>query len=202
MIKPNRWLILSLLMLGNLTLTSCMDVATSGAQIVYNHHSIQKNLTDQYKTYHAYQALNYKTRDFRNANITIATFNGDVLLAGQTPTEWQKQKAYNIVKTATNADKIYNFINIASPSSALTRMSDTWITTKVKSKLIASNDLDATQIKVITENGTVYLMGILRPAEAEAAVASASETDGVRSVVKIFSYMSISRKLTTDNPVS
>jgi osmotically-inducible protein OsmY len=178
-----------------LLLQGCVNVATTGAQAVYNRHSIEKNLSDQVTTMRVHEALTYKTHAFRNANISIATLNGEVLLAGQAPESWQRDKAGEIANQIPNVKKVYNLITVASPSSAMTRVSDTWLTTKVKTKLIASNDVDATQIKVVTENGTVYLMGILKPEDAQAAVDIARETDGVQSVVKIFSYISISKTI-------
>lgn len=177
-------------------LQGCMNVATTGAQAVYNHHSIEKNLKDQYLTMQAYQALYVKTKQFKNTNIAISTYNQEMLLAGQVPSPWQKRSAEKIVKAIPDVEHVYNLLEIQSPSSTLTRISDTWITAKVKAKLIASNDLDASQIKVVTENGIVFLMGILQPDQASAAVEIASNTDGVLSVVKIFSYMKISKQLT------
>jgi len=177
-------------------LQGCVDVATTGAQAIYNRHSITKNVSDQYITLQAYKALYIKTDQFKNTNIAISTYNGEVLLAGQVPLSWQKNKAEQIVKQVPEIKSIYNLVKVKSPSSSLTRISDAWITAKVKAKLMASDDVDATQIKVVTENGTVYLMGVLMPAQATAAVDLASNTDGVQSVVKIFSYMNITKTLT------
>lgn len=175
-------------------LQGCLNVATSGAEVVYNRHSIQKNINNQYITMQAYQALYMKTDEFKNANIAISSYNNEVLLAGQVPAAWQKAKAEEIVKKIPDVDNVYNLISIESPSSTLTRVSDAWITTKVKTKLMASNDIDASKIKVVTENGAVYLMGILLPEEADAAVDLARNTEGVQKVVKMFSYVSISKQ--------
>lgn len=175
--------------------TACLNVATTGAQAVYNHRSLQNTVSDQYITMQAYQNMNVKSHDFKNTNVTVSTYNAEVLLAGQVPTIWQREKAEQIVKEIPGVVRVYNQIEVSSPSSTLTRISDAWITTKVKSKLIASNDLDASQIKVVTENGMVYLMGILKPEEAQAAVDITRETAGVQGVVKIFSYMHITKKL-------
>lgn len=172
----------------------CMSVATTGAQAVYNRRSLEKNVNDQLTTVRINQALNFKTNEFRNANIDIATYNNEVLLAGQVPEEWQKEKAEEIAKSFPNVERVYNLLAISSPSSGITRISDAWITSKVKAKFIASEDLDATQVKVVTENGTVYLMGILKPEEADAAVELARTTQGVQSVVKMFSYIRISKR--------
>lgn len=187
-----NWIVLIIILV---LLSGCVNVATTGAQAVYNRHSLEKNVNDHYITMRAFQALNFKTNEFNNANIAISTYNGEVLLAGQTPTVWQKQKAEHIVRDIPNVSKVYNLITIASPSSTLTRISDAWITSKVKAKLIASEDVDATQIKVVTENGTVYLMGVVPPADALAAVDLARQTDGVERVVKIFSYIKITKSL-------
>lgn len=176
-------------------LQGCWNVATTGAQAVYNRHHLEKNFKDQYLTLQAYQTLYVKTKEFDNTNISVSTYNKEMLLAGQVPSEWQKIKAEKLIKKIPEIGKIYNLVEVISPSSVLTRVNDTWITTKVKSKLIASNDVDASQVKVVTENGTVYLMGVLLPEQADAAVEVASNTEGVRSVVKIFSYMKISKKL-------
>lgn len=173
---------------------ACMDVASTGVQAVYNRHSIQKTWDDQYITMQAYQALYHRTKEFNNANITISTYHREVLLAGQAPYAWQKIKAEQVLKTIPKVKEVYNLITIANPSSTLTRLSDTWITAKVKAKMLASNDVDATMVKVVTENGVVYLMGILQPDEAEAAVDLARNTDGVLGVVKMFSYVTITKK--------
>lgn len=174
-------------------LQACTSVAMSGAQAVYNQHSLQKSINDQYTTIQAYQELKKHHDLFKETNITIATFNREVLIAGQVPNSWQKFRVEQIVKQVSTADEVHNMLTISNPSSSLTRLSDVWITTKIKTKLIASADVDVTQVKVVTENGTVYLMGILLPSEAEAATDMASDTDGVSHVVKLFKYLRISK---------
>lgn len=182
-----------LLLVTVIFIQGCMNVATTGAQAVYNRHHLQREFNDQYATLQIYHALKFKTHQFDNANIAISTYHGEVLLAGQVPTLWQKIKAGQIARHVASVDAVYNLLSVQSPSSVLTRISDTWITTKIKSKYIFSDDLDVSQIKVVTENGTVYLMGVLAPEEANAAVDLASDTDGVQKVVKIFSYIRISK---------
>ncbi|TAK77855.1 MAG: BON domain-containing protein [Gammaproteobacteria bacterium] len=178
-------------------LPGCADVATNmamtGAQAVYNQRSLQKRWSDQYISMRVFKALDVDDTRFKDANISIATFNNEVLLAGQVPKSWQRQEAEQRVKDIPNVKRVYNLIAVTPPSSALTRISDAWITAKVKAKLMTSSDVDATQVKVVTEDGTVYLMGILLPSEAQAAVDMARTTEGVEKVVKVFSYLRISR---------
>lgn len=172
-----------------LHLVACSDVAVTGAQMVYNRRSIENNVTDQYRAKRIYQALYLKSDDFNNANITVAVYNNELLLAGQVPEAWQRTKAEELAKKAAAVSEVHNLIAIASPASSLTHMSDAWITTKVKTNLIASSEVDASKVKVVTENGTVYLMGVLPLAEANKAAEIASNTGGVQSVVKVFSYL-------------
>lgn len=172
-------------------ISGCMSVATSGAQAIYNHKSLQENAHDQYVTVRAYQALD--SDQFKKANIGISTLNRVVLLTGEVSQAWQKKEAERLVRRIAGVDDVYNWIKVEEPASQFDHLNDSWLTAKVKTKLIASADLDATKIKVITEKGTVYLMGFLKPDEAEEAAQTASHTDGVQKVVKIFSYIKISK---------
>jgi osmotically-inducible protein OsmY len=169
------------------------SVASSGAQALYNHHSLSKSANDQYITLRSYQAIDIDSDHFRNANINVSTFNRVVLLSGQVPDASQKVEAEQLVRKISGIEQIYNLITVEKPTSQLARLNDVWITTKVKAKLLTAADLDAAQIKVVTENSRVFLMGILRPKEARVAVAAASRTAGVHEVVKIFSYLNLSK---------
>jgi len=184
-----------LFMILIVSVTGCVNIATTGAQAIYNNHSIKKSIKDQYITMQAYQKLYARYKQFEDANISVATFNREILIAGQVPTRSKRSKIEKLIKNVPDVKAIYNGMYIAAPASNIVRLSDAWITAKVKAKLIASADLDATQIKVVTENGTVYLMGILLPEEAEEAVDLARETDGVQKVVRLFSYIKISKTL-------
>jgi osmotically-inducible protein OsmY len=184
---------LIMLLMATTSLTACANVAVSGAQVVYNHKSWEKNINDQYIGMQATHILNHPR--FKDTNISVAALNSDVLISGEAPEEWQKQQAGERIHAIEGVDHVYNMITIASPSSAMTRVSDTWLTAKVKGKIIACKDIDAARIKVVSENGKVFLMGTLLPEEAEAAVDIASNTDGVTSVVKLFSYIKITRTL-------
>jgi len=172
--------------------TACTNVAMTGAQAVYNHKHIEKSVSDQYITMQATHVLNRPS--YKGTNIDIATLNGEVLLTGEAPEEWQKEEAARRINQIDGVLHVYNMIRVSAPSSALVRMSDAWVTAKVKSQMIASAELDATKVKVVTENGRVFLMGTVLPDEADAAIYIASNTRGVTSVVKMFSYIKITKK--------
>lgn len=185
--------IIFLIIILSFLLVGCVSVATSGAQAIYNHQSIQKNVQDQYITMRAYQVLDIETDQFKYTNISISTFNQVVLLSGQVNHAWQKKAAEKLVRKISGVEEVYNWISVDHPATHLDRACDTWLTAKVKAQLIVAADLDASQIKVVTENGTVFLMGILTPQAAQIAAVTASHIQGVRKVVKIFSYLKISK---------
>ena len=186
-----RWL--CWLFLACSLLTGCADVAMSGAQAVYNRRSIQNNLSDNYAVLQAYRALHKDESTFAGTNINVTVFNNEILIAGQVPRPWQRVKASVLLKRETGITEVYNQLQVSNPTSSLTHLSDIWITTKVKAKLIASDDLEASLFKVVTENGTVYLMGIVPPSQADAAVEIARETEGVSKVVRVMKYVRICR---------
>ncbi len=188
-------LILSGIVTGTLLLSSCTNVAMSGASAVYNRNSLQSSFTDPYTGMQVDHALFWGSNRFKESNISIDTFNGEVLLTGQIPTASLQKEATELASKVRGVDHVYNMTKRTNPISALTHASDTWITAKIKSQLIANNDIDPTKIKVVTEDGTVFLMGLVLPEQATIAIDIARSTDGVENVVTLFSYIRISKKL-------
>ncbi len=80
---------------------------------------------------------------FDEAHIIVVSYNGYVLLAGQVQTEALKAKATEVVRKVRDVRRIYNELDVSAPSSAMSRTSDTWITTKVKSWLLGSSEIEA-----------------------------------------------------------
>ncbi len=133
-------------------------------------------------------AVNIHAADplFKEAHIDIASYNGYVLIAGQVQDQALKNKATEVVREIRGVRRIYNELEIAAPSSAMTRSSDTWITTKVKSFLLANSNTQGYRVKVVTENGVVYLMGLATATEVERIAEQAADITGVQKVVKLF----------------
>lgn len=125
----------------------------------------------------------------RDTHINVTSVNGIVLLSGEAATSELRDRALAKAREVGSIRRIVNEVRVASPSSIGSRTHDTWITTKVKTKLIGTENLDSTRIKVVTENDAVYLMGIVTRQEAELATGTATTTDGVSRVVKLFEYL-------------
>ena len=125
----------------------------------------------------------------KEANISVTSFDGVLLLTGQVSSADLVPIASAQVEPMRNARKVYNEIIVAGKTSLLSRTNDSWLTTKVKSAFSTAEFSDATRIKVVTDNGVVYLMGLLTRAEADAAANIARDIQGIQKVVKVFEYI-------------
>ena len=114
--------------------------------------------------------------------------NGILLLTGEVPNEQVKQQITNYANSIEGVRQVVDEMRIAGKTAMMSRTNDTWLTTKVKSLLIKEMYLDANRIKVLSEYGNVYLMGIVTLAEADQATSIASSVRGVVRVVKVFEY--------------
>ena len=121
-------------------------------------------------------------------HINATSFNTNVLLTGEAATEAARQKVVDIAKRTAKVSHVFNEISIAAPSALMSRSSDTLLTANVKSRLLADKSVDGTKIKVVTEAGVVYLMGIVSRQQGNNAALVASRASGVQKVVKLFEY--------------
>ncbi len=122
------------------------------------------------------------------AHINVTSYNGVVLLTGEAPTAELRAHAERLVREVEKVRRVHNEITVAAPSSGLTRSSDALITTKVKTRMVAEKDFASGRVKVETENGTVYLMGLVTRQQAGVATEIARGTKGVQRVVRLFEY--------------
>ncbi|WP_223669446.1 BON domain-containing protein [Kangiella shandongensis] len=120
--------------------------------------------------------------------IGVESHNLYVLIYGQVPSQAVKNQVSNEIRGIPEIRKVFNELRVADPNKVST-MSDTWITTKVKSSLAAEKGLDSKRIKVTTEAGEVFLMGLVTREEGDKAALVARNISGVKKVVKIFEYI-------------
>ncbi|MDP6376781.1 MAG: BON domain-containing protein [Pseudomonadales bacterium] len=127
--------------------------------------------------------------NFDGSHLVVVSYNGIVLIAGQVSSLDLKTTAENIARDMAKVRSIHNELEIGGPISYFARTNDGWLTSKVKSRLAASAEVDAGQFKVVTENGTVFLMGLTGREHADAAVGVARSVYGVQKIVKVFEYL-------------
>jgi osmotically-inducible protein OsmY len=160
---------------GATAVTSANDRRTLGSQIDDNGIVIR-----------ARRALSEDEMTGRGSNLNITSYNGVVLLTGQTTSEQVREQAQRLVQDMPSVKMVHNQIRIGNNTSLTTRTRDNWIGTKVKSQLLADPQVSGLNIRVVTENAEVFLMGLVAGAEADQAVEIARNVEGVVRVIKAF----------------
>jgi osmotically-inducible protein OsmY len=158
----------------------------AGVMMAEDRRSNATILEDQTIEVKAKNRFEEKYQDKLHASVT--SFNRYVLITGQAPTEEIKQDLTTIVLEVENVRNVQNEVVVSGNASFTSRSSDTITTTSVKGRLTQNKEVGANNVKVITENGTVFLMGLVTRKEAEAASQTAATTSGVQRVVKVFEY--------------
>ena len=130
----------------------------------------------------------------KRVHVNVTSYNTSVLVTGEAPTEEDRQAVIDLVKNVEKVTRVFDEITIAAPSSLLSRSADGVVTAKIKTKLIAEKDLSTLHIKVVTENGVTFLMGLVSEEEGAIATEIARRTGGVQKVVKLFEYRESLRK--------
>ena len=125
----------------------------------------------------------------KGSHIVVSSYNGVVLLAGQTPRADLKSLAEQTAGQVQRVKKVHNELQVMQPSSILARNNDAWLTTKIKASMLGDANVPGSRIKVITENGIVYLLGLVTQNEANAATNVVQGVSGVQKIVKLFEYI-------------
>ena len=158
--------------------TAANDRRTIGSQIDDNNIEIKASI-----------ALSEVERLEKFANISAVSVNGIVLLVGQVANEEMRNEAQRTIEGVSGIRKIQNQIRIGSNISITTQTHDSWLTSKVKGQLLTAKDISSNNIKVVTENAEVFLMGLVSDSESTQAVNIARNVSGVERVVKVFEYL-------------
>ena len=134
------------------------------------------------------------------AHVNVIAFNRAVLLTGEAWDEATREEIGKITAAVPNVRTVTNEVQVSGLSSATSRANDTTLTAKVKGRFVSSNDFSPLHVKVVTESGVVYLLGLVTEKEAEAATELARTTSGVRKVVKVFDYCKATDELCKPPP--
>lgn len=177
-----------------LFLSGCIPIllvaagATAGGAIIYDKRTTEVMLQDQEISNKAVSNINSDLRLKDKARISVSTFNHLVLMVGQAQSEELRQYAYEDVSKVPQIKRVYNQVQVSPLLTTWDRSKDAWITSKVKTAMMAKPGLSSSQIKVITENKVVYLMGLVTPNQAKLATEAARTVSGVSRVVQVFEY--------------
>jgi osmotically-inducible protein OsmY len=182
------------LLIGVVTLTqSCAPLVVAGAGTAavaaHDRRTVGAFVDDSAVELKINNALREDDEARENTHINVTSMNGIVLLSGEASTAALRDRVLANARAVAGVRRVVNEIRVAPPSSIGDRSYDTWLTTKVKSKLIGTESLDSTRVKVVTENDAVFLLGIVTHKEADLATGAATSVSGVTRVVKLFEYL-------------
>lgn len=186
--------LLPLSLAGLLLLQGCVGVllaggATTGVVVAKDRRTVTAQVDDQKIELNARHDLSERTDISRTSHISINSNNGIVLLVGQTPHQKYSDEVRAMVERQEGVRKIYNEIKITEPIGYDIRSNDSWITSKVRTMLIAEKHFDSSHVKVVTEDSQVFLMGLVTHDEGELAVEIARNVSGVEKVIRVFEYV-------------
>jgi osmotically-inducible protein OsmY len=119
-------------------------------------------------------------------HVNVTSYNRNVLLTGEVPDERTRGEVDKLVRAVPSVQATTNELAVAEPTSLGSRTTDSFITSKIKTRFLDAAKFNAMHVKVVTEAGVVYLLGTVTDKEAEEAVEIARTTGGVRKVVKMF----------------
>jgi len=185
-----RMKVISISILTSL-LSGCIAAVVAGAaagMIVYDKRSIRTIERDA-RIFHQIHTETVNNPEFDHSRVAVTSFNRVVLLAGQVSSSSLRFKAEKVARKTPEVVRVYNQINIGDPIPYSQRAKDSWITGQVRSLMLTKKGLESGSIRIVTEDGIVYLMGIATPEQASLAADVARRVEGVKKVVKLFQYI-------------
>lgn len=187
-----RAAILAALIASALALGGCIPLIIGGAaataQIATDRRSTGSQLDDELIEDKTVAELleRYKGRE---VHVNVTSYNGNALITGEAPSETVKSDIGEIVRRMPKVRSMLNEMVVGPATDLGSRSTDTLITSKVKARFLEANRFQINHVKVVTERSVVYLMGVVRQDEADAAVDIARRTNGAQRVVKVFEYI-------------
>lgn len=190
----NKFLTAAIILLLSLSQYACAPIIVAGAAAGVTTVAVERRTPG---TVVEDQTIEFKANDLFNkdeglnetARIRPTSYNTVLLLTGEAPNENLRQRAATIARQIGKVSRVHNEVTIGDKKSFGRGSNDTWITTKVKTAITGEKDLNPIHVKVVTEKGTVFLMGIVTRDEGDRAAQRASKIKGVKRVVKIFEYI-------------
>ena len=180
---------LHLLIINQACTPITVSSAVSGAGVINDRRNTGSIVDDNTLTFKAYQLIKKDRTSWLKSNITINSYNNVILVTGQSPNKEYISFITNEIAKLENVKYVHNVTEVGKPSSFSSQANDTWITAKINLGMIKTKGIDPTRIKIITENGSVFLMGLVKKSEANLASKVASKISGVEKVVEIFEFI-------------
>lgn len=160
--------------------------AATGVMVAEDRRTVGAMTEDQGIEFKAANRISEKVQD---AHVNVTSYNRAVLLTGEVPSEAAKSDAERVTRAVDNVRSVFNELQVSGNTSLQARTNDTVLTSKVKARFVDARKFSPLHVKVVTENGIVYLLGMVKRQEAADATEIARTTGGVRKVVRVFEYL-------------
>lgn len=181
------------LWVGLVSLQGCIPVIATGVvgggMVAVDRRSAGAELDDQAIEFTAFQNIDSKYHD--RVHVEVNSYNRQLLLTGEVPDETTRQHVGALAQKVNNVLKVVNDVVVAPNIDYARHIDDAYISTDVRAHFIsdAKGRFYPIHVTVTTENGVVYLMGLMTHAEADAAIEIASKVNNVKRVVPVFEYI-------------
>jgi osmotically-inducible protein OsmY len=169
----------------------------AGALMIVDRRAGETYLADEAIEIRSFNRISEKFGD--KVHINVTSYNMKVLLTGEVPDAGIRDELEKAIAGVTNVKGVTNEVTVGAISSFSARSNDTYITSKVKARFIDANKFQVNHVKVVTEAGTVFLLGLVTRKEAEDAAEIARTTAGVKKVVRVFEYIEFKDAQRLDN---
>ncbi|MDH3406269.1 MAG: BON domain-containing protein [Gammaproteobacteria bacterium] len=180
-------------LLSAVLVQACAPVIVAGgataAVAATDKRSFGTQLDDENIELTARRKLNDDNRLGDDIHINITCFNGTLLLTGEATTAEQRDIVVSLVSSIQGVKRVIDSeINVSEPTAFANRVHDSWITGQIKARMLGTENLKSTRIKVVTERSVVYLMGLVSHSQADLATEDARAVSSVKRVVRMFEY--------------
>ncbi|HFV0593517.1 TPA: division/outer membrane stress-associated lipid-binding lipoprotein [Escherichia coli] len=179
----------TLLLLQGCVAAALVGTAAVGTKVSVDPRSARTQIDDEILEARVSRALSKDSQLRGDARIIVTAYQGTVLLTGQAPDRSAGEKARQIADGVEGTVQVWNEIRTGKPLRADKTATDAWLTTKIRAQLLKSSRVKLSDVKVLTENGEVFLMGRVTEKEGQAAADIASRVAGVKHVITAFSYI-------------
>ncbi|AIB45647.1 TPA: division/outer membrane stress-associated lipid-binding lipoprotein [Haemophilus influenzae] len=184
---------LAILLGATIFLQGCVAAVIGGgavaAKVATDPRTTGTQIDDETLEFKVENAVEKDAQIKAEGRVNAVSYNGRVLLIGQVPNSDVKDTATALAKGVKGVNEVYNELTVSPKISFAQISKDSWLTTQVKSKMFVDGRVKATDVKVISENGEVFLLGNVTQSQANAAADIASKISGVKKVIKVFKYL-------------
>ncbi len=186
----------TLFLLAMHLLVACIPIAVgvisvTALDISQDRRTVGRNIDDNSLEFQLRNIYSADEQIGSTVNISVTVVNGVVLLTGEVQTDAQRQRATALAKQLIETKKVVNALDLSGKTNLTSRANDAYLTSKVKFKLFRAEGVSASRIKVVTERGKVYLLGIVTQTEATAAINATKSVRGITHIIKVFEYIEV-----------